>query len=389
LYFPVNPVKNAPLHLSRELYKSILFVQNKANFKNDQIYITAYYIRGYGILFRFSRRKNKAKQSQFKPNFGLILALFSPKLALNPKDIFAFANKFNFFADLQSKNAEHSCGRRTFFVNSLLFKAKNPENTNVSDINPCKSVKSAVKYNFINPVILSEISAFSSVSAAKYRLVRNLTGVGVGDRLAGVERENKKPVIGILGGIGSGKSTAAAEFERLGCGLIDADKIAHQLLDEPQIKKKVIEAFGSSILNKDNKIGRKKLADIVFAERSKLTQLNNIIHPAVLQKAEELIEQFNSKPEVKAIVLDMPLLLEIGWKKWCERLIFIDCKAEKRAERSQKTHYFDENQLKIRENLQISLDKKQAIAENTIDNNSELSSLKRQVAEIFSNIVEK
>ncbi len=216
-----------------------------------------------------------------------------------------------------------------------------------------------------------------------------MTGVGFGDRLAGVEKTNKKPVIGILGGIGSGKSTTATEFEKLGCGLIDADKIAHQLLDEPDIKKKVIEAFGSSILDTDNKIGRKKLADIVFADRDKLKQLNNIIHPAVLARAEELIEQFNSQPETKAIVLDMPLLVEVGWEKRCEKLIFIDCKEQIRAERSKKTHLFDENKLKIRENLQISLDKKQGIAENTIDNNSELSALKKQVAEIFSNIVEK
>jgi dephospho-CoA kinase len=216
-----------------------------------------------------------------------------------------------------------------------------------------------------------------------------LTGMDFGDRLAGVEKINTKPVIGILGGIGSGKSTTAAEFERLGCGLIDADKIAHELLDEPNIKKKVIEAFGSSILDTDNKINRKKLAEIVFADESKIRQLNSIIHPAVLARAEELIEELNSQPDVKAIVLDMPLLLEVGWEKMCERIIFIDCEAEKRAERSKKKHLFDENQLKIRENLQISLDKKQAIAENTIDNNSELSSLKKQVAEIFSNIVER
>ncbi len=217
----------------------------------------------------------------------------------------------------------------------------------------------------------------------------SLTGADLGDRLTGVEKINKKPIIGILGGIGAGKSTTAAEFERIGCGLIDADKIAHQLLDEPQIKQKIIEVFGSTILDKDNKIGRKKLADIVFTDESKIRQLNSIIHPAVLAKAEELIEEFNSRPEIKAIVLDMPLLIEVGWEKRCERIIFIDCEAEKRAERSKKKHLFDENQLKIRENLQISLDKKQAIAENIIDNNSELSSLEKQVAEIFSNIVEK
>ncbi len=375
------------------------FLQNEPNFKIIHIYTSVFNRTGYGNFPHLFLRKNEPKRTQNEPNFSPKLGLFFPKLALIYNKIVTLAHILRGWsagskvekADLLSKIAEHSCGRRIcrliinlysltyrykrlyrlcgrikIFVESLLSLEYFYENTKVSKTNPCKSVKSAVKY----------------------RLVRSLTGVGIVNRLANVEKTNKKPVIGILGGIGAGKSTTAAEFERLGCGLIDADKIAHQLLDEPEIKQKIIETFGSTILDTNNKIGRKKLADIVFADKDKLTQLNNIIHPAVLERANELIEEFNNRPEVKAIVLDMPLLVEVGWEKMCERIIFIDCKAEKRAERSKKTHLFDENQLKIRENLQISLDKKQAIAENTIDNNSELQTLKRQVAEIFSNIVE-
>lgn len=199
-----------------------------------------------------------------------------------------------------------------------------------------------------------------------------------------MNRSRKKPVIGILGGVVAGKSTVAAEFGRLGCKVIDADLLAHQLLDDPDIKKKIVDLFSRSVLDLDNKVNRKRLADIVFNDKEKLTQLNNIIHPAVLSRTEQLIEEFNRQQEVKAIVLDMPLLLEVGWAERCDKLVFVDCSLNLRVKRAEKMGLFDENQLKIRENLQISLDKKLSIAENIIDNNEDLSALKKQVAALFS-----
>ena len=203
----------------------------------------------------------------------------------------------------------------------------------------------------------------------------------------------KKPIIGILGGIGSGKSTVAAEFAKLGCKVIDADEIAHELLDEPTVKEKVVGLFGRTILSaaadKDSteKIDREKLADIVFADARKLSLINQIIHPLVLQRAEELIEQYNRQNQVKAIVLDMPLLVEVGWDKRCDRLIFIDCEQKLRLDRAKKMG-FDKNQVKIRENFQISLDNKANVADNTINNNSDFSALAKQVTDIFSYVVD-
>ena len=218
----------------------------------------------------------------------------------------------------------------------------------------------------------------------------------------------KKPIIGILGGIGSGKSTVAAEFAKLGCKVIDADKIAHELLDadthasdrhEPTVKEKIIASFGRAILDSDDKIDRGKLAEVVFDDAQKLfpaalgydqnsplARLNEIIHPLVLQRAEELIEQYNRQKRVKAIVLDMPLLVEVGWDKRCDKLIFVDCEQKLRLDRAKKMG-FDKNQVKIRENFQISLDNKANLADNTINNNSDFSALARQVADIFSYIV--
>jgi dephospho-CoA kinase len=196
-----------------------------------------------------------------------------------------------------------------------------------------------------------------------------------------------KPVIGILGGMCSGKSTVAAEFARYGCAVIDADKIAHDLLEQQDVKKKVVGCFGKGVLDTQGGIDRKKLADIVFADRGKLSRLNKVIHPLVLEQAERLIEQFNAQEQVRAIVLDMPLLLEVGWEKRCKKLVFVDCNGKIRLERAREMGVFNENQLKVRENFQISLDKKAAVADNTVDNNSDLAVLSKQVAEIFTKLV--
>lgn len=199
----------------------------------------------------------------------------------------------------------------------------------------------------------------------------------------------RKPIIGILGGIGSGKSTVANEFAKLGCAVVDADKIAHRLLDEAGVREEIVGLFGREILDPAGRIDRGKLAKIVFADPEKLSLLNKTIHPLVLKETEQLIRRHNGQSRVKAVVLDMPLLLEVGWEKRCDRLIFVECDLQIRAERAKKMGIFDENQLKVRENSQISLDKKVGVADNIIKNNSGFSALVRQVADIFSSVLDK
>jgi dephospho-CoA kinase len=206
--------------------------------------------------------------------------------------------------------------------------------------------------------------------------------------LAVVSDFGKKPIIGILGGIGSGKSTVAREFAKLGCGVIDADKIAHALLAENAVREEVVSLFGPEISDSSGNIDRSKLAETVFANSEKLALLNKIIHPRVLEQAEELIRQYNGQSDINAIVLDMPLLTEVGWDKRCDRIIFIDCDRQLRAQRAAKTGGLDEKQQKIRENFQISLDSKIALADNSINNNSDFSELVRQVVNVFSNILD-
>ena len=202
-----------------------------------------------------------------------------------------------------------------------------------------------------------------------------------------MSKAGKKPIIGILGGIASGKSTVAAEFAKLGCKVIDADKIAHEVIEQKNIKKKIVDIFGGDVLNSASEVDRKKLAGVVFFNTEKLSLLNNIVHPLVIAQVEQLIEQYNRRNQVRAIVLDMPLLAEIGWTERCDRLIFVDCSEKIRLKRAKKMG-FNKNQIKIRENFQISLDNKKKLADNSIENNSGFSALVRQVADIFSEILD-
>jgi len=197
----------------------------------------------------------------------------------------------------------------------------------------------------------------------------------------------KKPIIGILGGIASGKSSVAAAFAKLGCAVIDADDIAHDLLNDSHVKSQVINEFGTAVLDSTDRVNRSKLGDIVFADESKLTMLNEILHPLITQRAEQLIGQYEKIENIKAIVLDAPLLVEVGWDKKCDKLVFVACGLEKRLKRAQKKGISNENQLKMREKFQISLDSKASLVDNTIDNNSSLSALAEQVAKIFSSIM--
>lgn len=208
-------------------------------------------------------------------------------------------------------------------------------------------------------------------------------GVGGPDSVR-VGNPTEKPLIGIIGGIGSGKSTVAAEFKNLGCAVIDADSIAHELLREDEVRDTVIQLFGPGVLNACGELDRKRLAAIVFADTRRLSALNGVLHPRVLQRTEELIAQYNTDSHTRAIVLDMPLLAEVGWADRCDKVIFVACDRKRRVERA--SGFLSDREIEIRENSQISLDSKARLADNIVDNNSDFSALVRQITEIFSEI---
>jgi len=114
--------------------------------------------------------------------------------------------------------------------------------------------------------------------------------------------------------------------------------------------------------------------------------LNGLVHPRVLGRTEAVIKAYQTDSEICGIVLDMPLLVEVGWEKKCDFLVFVDCSEDKRRHRIKKNAEIDVNQLKKRENFQISLDKKKQKAHYVVNNNSDKSDMAEQIAQIFSSI---
>lgn len=193
----------------------------------------------------------------------------------------------------------------------------------------------------------------------------------------------KKPIIGILGAIASGKSTVAAELQNLGCAVIDADKIAKDFLQTDEVKKLIRDRFGDSVFDTAGNVDKSLLANAVFVDQASVDAINAIIHPRVLKKTLDLIEHYQSDQGIKAVVLDMPLLMEVGWHNKCDKLIFVQCNDDIRLDRASKKRVLDKNILKKRENFQISLDKKKKISHYILNNNENLSVLIKQISEIF------
>jgi dephospho-CoA kinase len=199
----------------------------------------------------------------------------------------------------------------------------------------------------------------------------------------------RKKIIAVTGGICSGKSTVAKLLEKQGAKVINADKVAHQLLQDNQEIKTAIKRQISPDAVKNSRVDKKKLASIVFNDPEKLKKLNSILHPQILNISENLIEKYQNEPKIKAIVLDFPLLIEVSWHKKCDNIIFVQTEDKKRYQRAAQKCGFSKNDVKKRENFQISLDKKKAIADYILRNNSDLSVLAGQVAKIFSKILQE
>ncbi len=196
-----------------------------------------------------------------------------------------------------------------------------------------------------------------------------------------------KPVIGLVGGVGAGKSTVAAELARLGCALIDADRIGHDVLNRPDVITPLCRRWGEALAGPDGQIDRDALGEIVFAAPEALAELNEIVHPLIRAEGERQLADCLDRPDVPAVVIDAPLLVEAGWDSLCTVLVFVRSEADHRRRRVASERGWDEKKWQGRECFQISLDTKAGMCDYTIDNTSSVSHLVAQTRELFYRIV--
>jgi dephospho-CoA kinase len=191
------------------------------------------------------------------------------------------------------------------------------------------------------------------------------------------------PVIGLVGGIGSGKSSVARLFAREGCAVIDSDADAHEILQSNDVKRELRGWLGDSIFTREGSVDRKVLGRLVFSEEAKRLQLNAIIHPLVGKRREALMVQYLAESH-PAIIWDTPLLVETGLDRECDRLVFVGVPREMRLQRVQKTRGWTDQELTLREKSQIPLDKKALIADYCIDNSGDEVASYDQVRRVLS-----
>ena len=185
---------------------------------------------------------------------------------------------------------------------------------------------------------------------------------------------------GLTGGIASGKSAVAEIMREQGCYVLDADRMAHRLIEPGQpAYDAVVCEFGREILDERGRVMRPKLAEIVFADPARLARLNAIVHPHVLAALDvELAWLAQSDPQGVAVV-EAALLIESGYHKGLDRLIVVWCTPEQQLARLTSGRGMSEVQARQRIASQMSLEEKRKLADEEIDCSGTMEDTRRQV----------
>jgi dephospho-CoA kinase len=189
-------------------------------------------------------------------------------------------------------------------------------------------------------------------------------------------------IIGLTGGIGSGKSTVAGFLAELGAVVLDADKIWHEILEtDAGIQQQIVDTFGKQVLSSDGIIDRKKLAAVVFKDRDKLMMLNSISHPAIYRHMQNKLDDCK-KRGVEVAVIEAPLLIEAGWAGVVDEIWVTVAPAEKIIERLVKRGMSKEN-IQSRMNMQILPEDRIKTAKIVIDTDKPLEELKKTASDLW------
>jgi dephospho-CoA kinase len=193
----------------------------------------------------------------------------------------------------------------------------------------------------------------------------------------------KKLVLGLLGGIGSGKSRVAAALGRRGARVISGDELAHAALRQPGIRDRVAARWGRGVLDDDGEVQRRRLAEVVFADPAQLQELEQIVHPWIKERIRHEVAAARDDPAVRLVVLDAAVMLEAGWADVCDRLLFVDAPREVRLARAAGQRGWTAAELQAREQAQLPLTAKAARADHVLNNAGSLDDLERQVDDLL------
>lgn len=196
------------------------------------------------------------------------------------------------------------------------------------------------------------------------------------------------PVIGLVGGVGSGKSSVAKGLAaRRPCDLLDADSVGHAVLRNAEVKQRLRERFGDGVFSEEGEVLRPALGKLVFGTEPEFVRnradLETIVHPYIKKELVDRLTRAKAEQRVQAILLDAALLLEAGWRTLCDFVVFVDVPEAVRLRRVIERRGWSEPQFRAREASQWPLSQKRAAAQYVIDNGESLETAVSQLEEIL------
>jgi dephospho-CoA kinase len=200
--------------------------------------------------------------------------------------------------------------------------------------------------------------------------------------------------VGLTGGIAVGKSVVGEMFAALGAHVVQADEIAHQLIQPGEaIYQEVVDHFGSGILNPDSSVNRSRLAELAFGgpdNPSRVQELNQIVHPAVISRQEEWMAEVGRRDPGAIAMVEAALILEAKMAKGFDRLIVVTCRPEQRIERWARRLKVDQEtarrEVTRRMAAQLPDEEKVKAADYVVDNSGSLDETARQVKAIYAEL---
>jgi dephospho-CoA kinase len=196
-------------------------------------------------------------------------------------------------------------------------------------------------------------------------------------------------IVGLTGGIGSGKTSAARIFVQLGVRLVDSDVLARIVVEpgRPALSK-IRERFGAGVISSDGTLSRENLRDIVFHDARALSDLNAIVHPAVYEEMAAEVKAYRKDPGDAILMLDIPLLFESGGDKIVDRVVVVWVDRETQIARLIARDGFSREAAINRIEKQMDLDEKKRRADFVVDNTGTFEDLERRVGEVFEKLRE-
>ncbi len=191
-------------------------------------------------------------------------------------------------------------------------------------------------------------------------------------------------IVGLTGGIATGKSFIAQVWKREGACVIEADKVGHELLRKEGIKKKIEEAFGSEVFGPDGEVDRSRLAGIVFSDLDRLKQLNSIMHPPMVK----LIEERLSSMDCEVRVVEAAVLFEMGLDRICDVIVLVLCSREEQLKRLMEKG-FSRQQAEQRIRAQRDYRELESRADFVILTDGSLQETERKALEIYREIIRR